>query len=107
MDYYDRQYGNDETTGSSDFSLSGSDDLTHFGQIRVTSSSMPAPTQFEGPNGGQFYGDYVWLSAQPTRPIPIWSDTRATDLFLCPGTGTAGNPPQLCGGDRDERRDRQ
>ncbi|MGH2883294.1 MAG: exo-alpha-sialidase, partial [Solirubrobacteraceae bacterium] len=96
VDYYDRQYGNDETTGSSDFSLSGTDDLTHFGQIRVTSSSMPAPTQFEGPAGGQFYGDYVWLSASD-KAYPIWSDTRAKDLFLCPGSGTPGNPPQLCG----------
>jgi len=95
VDYYDRQYGNDETTGSSDFSLSGSDDLTNFGQVRVTSSSMPAPTQFEGPAGGQFYGDYVWLSAS-NKAYPIWSDTRATDLFLCPGTGTPGNPPQVC-----------
>ena len=96
VDYYDRQYGNDETTGSSDFSLSGTDDLAHFGQIRLTSSSMPAPTQSEGPNGGQFYGDYVWLSASD-KAYPIWSDTRARDLFLCPGTGTSGNPPALCG----------
>ena len=96
VDYYDRQYGNDETTGASDFSLSGSNDLTNFGQVRVTSSSMPAPTQFEGPAGGQFYGDYVWLTAS-NKAYPIWSDTRATDLFLCPGSGTAGNPPQLCG----------
>jgi hypothetical protein len=97
VDYYDRQYGNDETTGASDFSLSGTDDLTNFGQVRVTSSSMPAPTQFEGPNGGQFYGDYVWLTASD-KAYPIWSDTRAQDLFLCPGTGTPGTPPQLCGG---------
>ena len=96
VDYYDRQYGNDETTGSSDFSLSGTDDLTNFGQIRLTSSSMPAPTQFEGANGGQFYGDYVWLSAGD-KAYPIWSDTRALDLFLCPGTATSGNPPALCG----------
>jgi len=96
VDYYDRQYGNDETNGSSDFSLSGSDNLTNFGQVRVTTSSMPAPTQFEGPAGGQFYGDYVWLTAAD-KAYPIWSDTRAKDLFLCPGTGTAGNPPQLCG----------
>jgi len=96
VDYYDRQYGNDETTGSSDISLSGSDDLANFGQVRVTSSSMPAPTQFEGLQGGQFYGDYVWLSASK-KAYPIWSDTRAKDLFLCPGTGTPGNPPQLCG----------
>ena len=96
VDYYDRQYGDDETTGSSDFSLSGSHDLTNFGQTRVTSSSMPAPTQFEGPAGGQLYGDYVWLSASD-KAYPIWSDTRAKDLFLCPSTGTPGNPPQVCG----------
>jgi hypothetical protein len=96
VDYYDRQYGNDETNGSSDFSLSGTDNLTNFGQVRVTSSSMPAPTQFEGPAGGQFYGDYVWLTASD-KAYPIWSDTRASDLFLCPGTGTTGSPPQLCG----------
>ena len=96
VDYYDRQYGNDETTGSSDFSLSGTDDLANFGQVRLTGSSMPAPTQFEGPAGGQFYGDYVWLSALD-KAYAIWSDTREPDLFLCPGTGTTGHPPALCG----------
>ncbi len=97
VDYYDRQYGNDETTGSSDFSLSGSRDLANFGQIRVSSSSMPAPTQFEGPAGGQFYGDYVWLTASKNKAYPIWSDTRSPDLFVCPGTATPGHPPALCG----------
>ncbi|MGN6871109.1 MAG: exo-alpha-sialidase, partial [Solirubrobacteraceae bacterium] len=96
VDYYDRQYGNDETTGSSDFSLSGTNNLVNFGQVRLTSSSMPAPTQFEGPAGGQFYGDYVWLSALD-KAYAIWSDTREPDVFLCPGTGTAGHPPALCG----------
>ncbi len=96
VDYYDRQYGDDETTGSSDFSLSGTNDLAQFGQTRLTTSSMPAPTQFEGPAGGQFYGDYVWLSALD-KAYAIWSDTREPDLFLCPGTGTTGNPPALCG----------
>jgi len=96
VDYYDRQYGHDETNGSSDFSLSGSRDLSNFGQVRVTSSSMPAPTQFEGPNGGQFYGDYIGLAALD-KAHPIWSDTRSLDLFLCPGTGTPGKPPALCG----------
>ncbi len=96
VDYYDRQYGNDETTGSSDFSLSGSSDLSHFGQVRVTGSSMPAPTQFEGPAGGQFYGDYVGLAAVD-KAHPIWSDTRSQDVFVCPGTGAPGAPPALCG----------
>jgi hypothetical protein len=98
VDYYDRQYGSDETSGYSDFSLSGSDDLRHFASDRVTSSSMPPPTQFGGPNGGQFWGDYTGLAASD-QAYPIWSDTRAVDLFTCPGTATGpGNPPKLCTG---------
>jgi hypothetical protein len=97
VDYYDRQYGKDEFTGASDFTLSGSSNLTRFGQARVTSSSMPAPTQFLGAKGGQFYGDYIGLAAVD-QAHPIWSDTRAQDLFLCPDTATGpGKPPQLCG----------
>ncbi len=96
VDYYDRQYGNDETTGASDFSLSGSKDLANFAQVRLTGSSMPAPTQFGGSAGGQFYGDYVWLSAL-NQVYAIWSDTRSKDLFVCPGTATPGSPPALCG----------
>jgi hypothetical protein len=98
--YYDRQYGHDETNGSSDFSLSGSQDLSNFGQVRVTSSSMPAPTQFEGPNGGQFYGDYIGLAAVD-KAHPIWSDTRSPDLFVCPGSATPSKPPTLCGATED------
>ncbi len=92
VDYYDRQYGDDETTGSSDLSLSGSDDLSRFGQTRVTSSSMPPPTQF----GGQLYGDRIGLAAN-RKAYPVWSDTRAFGLFLCPGTGTPDKPPAVCG----------
>jgi hypothetical protein len=90
--YYDRQYGNDETTGSSDVSLSGSDDLANFGQVRVTSSSMPAPTQFDG----QLYGDHIGVAASE-KAYPVWSDTRTPDLLLCPGSGTPTNPPAICG----------
>ena len=91
VSYYDRQYGDDETTGYSDFSLSGSSDLSSFRAKRVTSSSMPPPTQFSG----QFFGDYTGLDAFDDAH-PIWADTRAPDLFLCPGTGTPGNPPDVC-----------
>jgi hypothetical protein len=89
--YYDRQYGTDETTGFSDVSLSGSNNTTDFGIVRVTSSSMPPPTQF----GGVFFGDYTGLAA-PNNANPIWMDTRTPELFLCPGTGAVGSPPQLC-----------
>ena len=96
VSYYDRQYGGDESNGSSDFTLSGSRNLTDFGLTRVTSSSMPAPTQFLGPKGGQFFGDYTGLAAVD-KAHPLWSDTRSQDLFVCPGTATAGSPPALCG----------
>ena len=91
ISYYDRQYGSDEATGYSDVSLSGSDDAASFGVTRVTSLSMPPPTQF----GGVFFGDYSGLAA-PGNAFPLWMDTRNPELFICPGTATAGNPPQLC-----------
>jgi hypothetical protein len=96
--YYDRQYGTDQTTGYSDISLSGSGDTPAYAVWnvqRVTSSSMPFPTQFPeggGSAGGTFYGDYAGLTAD-TQAHPFWSDTRNPDLFACPGT-----PPAVCGG---------
>jgi hypothetical protein len=97
VDYYDRQYGADETTGASDLSLSGSRDLAGFATDRVTTSSMPAPTQFGGVKGGQFYGDYIGLTVTDELAHPVWSDTRAPDVFLCPGSATGpGAPPRLC-----------
>lgn len=92
--YYDRQYGDDETTGASDITLTTSRDLTHFTHTRVTTSSLPAPTQFSG----QFYGDYIGVDATATTAYPVWSDTRNPELFLCQGTGTPGNPPKVCQG---------
>jgi hypothetical protein len=89
--YYDRQYGSDEFTGFSDVSLSGSKDLRNFGVKRATSSSMPPPTQFDG----VFFGDYTGLAA-PSNAYPVWMDTRTPELFLCPGTATAGSPPRVC-----------
>jgi hypothetical protein len=93
VSYYDRHYGSDEATGYSDFSLSGSADLVNFAAVRVTTSSMPPPTQFSG----QFFGDYTGLAASDDAH-PLWMDTRDVDLFLCPGTGTPGNPPTVCTG---------
>jgi hypothetical protein len=93
VSYYDRQYGSDEVTGSSDFSLSTSTDLTGFDARRVTTGSSPPPTEFSG----LFWGDYTGLAAMD-RAYPLWSDTRPRELFLCPGTGTSGNPPKVCAG---------
>lgn len=99
VSYYDRQYGADETTGSSDVTLSSSRDLSTFAHQRVTSSSMPAPTEFYGTKGGLFYGDYAGLAVGPGEAHPAWSDTRNGDVFLCPGSATGpGSPPRLCAG---------
>ncbi|MBX6341418.1 MAG: exo-alpha-sialidase, partial [Thermomicrobiaceae bacterium] len=78
--YYDRQYDKDEFNGDSDISLSGSSDASEFATVRVTSSPMPPPTQFDG----LFYGDYTGLAAFDGDAYPIWMDTRSPDLFLCP-----------------------
>jgi len=99
--YYDRQYGTDELTGFSDFSLSGTGNAsgTSFGVSRASSGSMPVPTQFPESNGfSAFWGDYTGLTAADNA-YPFWSDTRDPDLFVC--ADSAGNvtlPPSVCSG---------
>jgi len=92
VSYYDRQYGSDETTGYSDFSLTTTSNLASFDTRRASTGSSPPPTQF----GGVFWGDYTGLAVS-NRAYPIWSDTRPRDIFVCPTTATPGNPPKLCG----------
>jgi hypothetical protein len=95
VSYYDRQYGDDETTGSSDITVSGSANLTSFASSRATSSSMPVPTEFpDGSGKGTFYGDYAGLTAPTGTALPLWSDTRNPDIFACPAAGA----PTLCEG---------
>lgn len=97
VSYYDRQYGNDETSGSFDYSLSGSRDLQNFAVRRVTSSSMPLPNQFPDSQGnGIFLGDYTGLVVVGNEAHPMWTDTRSASLTLCPGTAAPGVPPQVC-----------
>jgi hypothetical protein len=97
VSYYDRQYGNNETSGSFDFSLSGSRDLQNFAVRRVTTSSLPLPTQFPDSQGnGIFLGDYTGLLVVGNEAHPIWTDTRSASLTLCPGTAVPGVPPQVC-----------
>jgi hypothetical protein len=93
VSYYDRGYGSDETTGFSDISLSGSRNGTTFATTRVTSGSMPPPTQFEG----AFFGDYSGLSAGGDEAHPFWMDTRDPDLFVCrDSAGKVTLPPSVC-----------
>lgn len=86
VSYFDRQYGNDETNGSSDISLSASRDLTRFGTQRVTTSSMPVPTMFPDTQGNSvFYGDYSGLSVGGGKAHPLWMDTRQPGSGPLPG----------------------
>lgn len=85
--YYDRQYGDDETRGNSDVTISGSRNLSGFATARVTSSSMPPPTEFSG----VFFGDYSGLAVSD-KAFPLWMDTRDADLFVCPSV----SPPAVC-----------
>ena len=89
--YRDRGYGTDQSTGYTDTSVSGSRNLTSFASARASSSASPPPTAF----GGVFAGDYEGLTAV-SGAHPIWTDSRAVDLFLCPGTGKPGIPPKTC-----------
>ena len=92
VSFYDRAYGNDEQTGFSDVSLSGTRDGATFGTTRVTTSSMAPATQFEG----AFFGDYSGLSADDVAH-PAWMDTRDPDLFVCrDSAGNVTQPPSVC-----------
>jgi hypothetical protein len=92
VSYYDRAYGDDEATGFSDVSLSGSRNGRDFATERVTTGSMPPATQF----GGLFFGDYSGLTAD-TDAHPYWMDTRDPELFACrDAAGDVTVPPRVC-----------
>jgi hypothetical protein len=100
ISYYDRTYGDDETTARSDISLASTSDIANlrFNVKRVTSASMPSPTEFPNAEGNSlFWGDYAGLAIRGESAMPLWSDTRDPDIFTCPGSATPGHPPKLCG----------
>ncbi|MFL5804808.1 MAG: exo-alpha-sialidase [Roseiflexaceae bacterium] len=120
--YYDRAYGtmtstgtttpaipSDEFTGYSDVSLSGSSaPYTTWSVQKVTSSSMPIPTQFPDAGGfSLFWGDYAGLTAY-NNANPFWSDTRNPTLVVCQDTaGHVSVPPAVCGAKITDSQDNQ
>lgn len=94
VSYYDRQYGADITNADMDVTLSSQHDgsnALNLDQLRVTSSSMPPPTEFPDAQGNSvFFGDYSGLAVWDTAH-PLWMDTRDPDLFDC-----GVNPPAVC-----------
>lgn len=94
VSYYDRSYGSDITNGDMDVTLSATSGSRWdvFTQQRVTTSSMPLPTQFPNKLGNStFFGDYTGL-AVADEAYPLWADTREPDLVECGG----GGPPAVC-----------
>jgi hypothetical protein len=78
--YYDRHYGNCETTGCNDITLakvgtpSGAQSISY---TRLTSSSMPNLVVANNPLQAGFLGDYMWVTVDSTgRPYVVWADTR-------------------------------
>jgi hypothetical protein len=77
--YYDRHYGNCETTGCNDITLAK---IVHPATAsptasyrRVTTSSMPNLVPPNPENG--FLGDYMWVAADAKgHPHVVWADTR-------------------------------
>lgn len=79
--YYDRSYGNCETSGCNDITLAtieraatGSPKISY---DRITTSSMPNLVVANNPLEAGFLGDYMWVSTDSKgNPSIVWADTR-------------------------------
>ena len=79
--YYDRSYGNCETTGCNDITLAavkrpatGSPTVSY---QRITTASMPNLVVANNPIEAGFLGDYMWLTVDAKgQPNIVWADTR-------------------------------
>ncbi len=79
--YYDRSYGNCETTGCNDITAAEiRNPATPNPQInydRVTTASMPNLTPANNPVQAGFLGDYMWVDTDRRGDAHIvWADTR-------------------------------
>jgi hypothetical protein len=79
--YYDRSYGNCETTGCNDITMVSIGKPTtaspSFKYTRITTSSMPNLVVANNPIQAGFLGDYMWVSTdRKGNPLVVWGDTR-------------------------------
>jgi hypothetical protein len=82
--YYDRSYGNCESTGCNDITLAtiqkaatGSPNVSY---RRLTTSSMANLVPANDPVEAGFLGDYMWVSVnRDGDPLVVWADTRGLD----------------------------
>jgi hypothetical protein len=84
--YYDRAYGNCETSGCNDITLAGianpaaSSPTADY--TRITTESMPNLTLASNPTQAGFLGDYMWVAVDSKgRPHVVWADTRGLGGF--------------------------
>ena len=79
--YYDRSYGNCETTGCNDITAAEIRNPTsnnpQIRYTRVTTGSMPNLTPANNPVQAGFLGDYMWVDTDSRGDAHIvWADTR-------------------------------
>ncbi len=100
--YYDRSYGNCETTGCNDITLASIKDPASaspkVSYQRVTTSSMPNLVPANNPIQAGFLGDYMWLAVDANgQPNIVWSDTRGLngsveeDIYFARPNGNDNN----------------
>ncbi len=82
--YYDRSYGNCETTGCNDITLATIDKAATSSPsvkyTRITTGSMPNLVVANNPLEAGFLGDYMWVSTDSKgNPEIAWADTRGLD----------------------------
>ncbi len=79
--YYDRSYGNCESTGCNDITLAKvknpASNSSNASYQRLTTSSMPNLVPANNPLEAGFLGDYMWVTVDGKgTPYVVWADTR-------------------------------
>ena len=79
--YYDRKYGNCESTGCNDITLAKiknpASNSPNVSYKRLTTSSMPNLVPANNPLEAGFLGDYMWVTVDNKgTPYVVWADTR-------------------------------
>jgi hypothetical protein len=82
--YYDRSYGDCETTGCNDITValigSPASGTPTFDYQRITTDSMPNLVPANNPVQAGFLGDYMWVDTEESSVDPeahiVWADTR-------------------------------
>jgi hypothetical protein len=75
--YYDRRYGDCESTGCNDITLASStNDGATWHLQRITTSSMPNLTCHNNPFECGFLGDYMSMAVAGGKVSIVWGDTR-------------------------------